>query len=841
MKLKIIHLLFLTFFTQFLLCSYLRPVDAGRIARDFTNFTIRAEEIKNLPLNNLTELIVTFPGVVDYYGEIYIHGTNLEEIVFLIDGMEVSNELVLKMDINSIKEIELITGEFNAEYGNFHAAVIHICTKNSNWKFSGNLTGQSDHQLSRENWNSDDLDFTLSGPVLPFLRDRLKFFIDLSGNWNDTQYKKYYNSNPADELKYLVNYWDDYEPYNPYYREENMGFDIEERNYNLHNFFGKLDWKINRRQKLNFSAFLNKEIIHPYEHGWKYALEYYCELENKQNQFNASYNFLISPQMTLGIKGSYYEYNQKSGPQSISKNDYFTQILFSDDETTYWDYAEDVHSVDGIDFLTTTGLYNDENYGQWLFDVDDEIHNMWEFISPGAIYRTHQDNETNIYSFQTDFEYKLNKIHHFKTGFDFRKKKTKNEILENPWQIDEYRFYKYLENETTPYDSVYNSIDDIWIYTYTVEDLYAATLNSAGDRSGYEIEPWQCSFFLQDNFRLGKININAGLRLDHYNLGGKYKILQDNGEYKWEYFEKDLNSEFVAAPRLSFNYEISPESVIYYTFSHQNRLLFTPQNSIPDPFDNPDEIINPYLSDIQRAIVLDIGLYQQIFDDYLLKINKYFIDKKYDRYGLIKVYDPTDETVFWYLVIQLDNPLLEGIDITLEKWLSQFFLGSISYSYNSELQRNYCFHFSFIVHQCELYEIPYSGFILPFDDFSINFLYKLTSGKKYTPLNEYGNPLEELSASQPNIETAKLKIRKNFVLGEKIHIGAFLTIDNLFNKKNILYVYPRTGSPYYDGTDLSDENGYTAAETQYIHDQYTKDPANISEGRTFILGFEFNW
>ena len=70
----------------------------------------------------------------------------------------------------------------------------------------------------------------------------------------------------------------------------------------------------------------------------------------------------------------------------------------------------------------------------------------------------------------------------------------------------------------------------------------------------------------------------------------------------------------------------------------------------------------------------------------------------------------------------------------------------------------------------------------------------------------------------------------------------YMDVSNLFNRRNVRFVYPKTGSPYYDGADLdADNDGYVSVESQYIHDLATKNPANVSQGRVISFGISFNW
>ena len=93
-------------------------------------------------------------------------------------------------------------------------------------------------------------------------------------------------------------------------------------------------------------------------------------------------------------------------------------------------------------------------------------------------------------------------------------------------------------------------------------------------------------------------------------------------------------------------------------------------------------------------------------------------------------------------------------------------------------------------------------------------------------------------------KTGNFRVTKKFAFTEKSAIKIYMNIQNLFDKKNVNRVYSYTGSPYYDGEDISEPNSnppYTAAEVQYIHDLATKNPSAVTQGRTITFGVAFNF
>jgi hypothetical protein len=142
----------------------------------------------------------------------------------------------------------------------------------------------------------------------------------------------------------------------------------------------------------------------------------------------------------------------------------------------------------------------------------------------------------------------------------------------------------------------------------------------------------------------------------------------------------------------------------------------------------------------------------------------------------------------------------------------------------------------------EEFYFPGTEVKFPLDDFNINFLYQISSGRPYTVVTEEDTELETNQERMPYTETASLKITKRINFSDKVSLKLYVDIDNLFNKRNYFTVYQKTGSPYYDGADLANQNtGYTAPRTQYIHDLSTKDPANWDSGRKITFGMSFNW
>ena len=98
-------------------------------------------EIVTIPLvKDITEYIALQAGIE---GDI-IRGGGLDQTQFMLDGMMVvdnrANKPLMTVNLSSVKEISIIKGGFNAEYGNVRSGVINVITKSGDPdRYSGSV------------------------------------------------------------------------------------------------------------------------------------------------------------------------------------------------------------------------------------------------------------------------------------------------------------------------------------------------------------------------------------------------------------------------------------------------------------------------------------------------------------------------------------------------------------------------------------------------------------------------------------------------------------------------------------------------------------------------------
>jgi len=273
----------------------------------------------------------------------------------------------------------------------------------------------------------------------------------------------------------------------------------------------------------------------------------------------------------------------------------------------------------------------------------------------------------------------------------------------------------------------------------------------------------------------------------------------------------------------------------------------------------------------QTTITYQVAWQHQIGEDYVMDISAYY-KNTYNYVSTKRIDSEEDDTFFWYQYISEDYGSARGIDFNLSKMLSNFISGSFSYSLgwaegnNSEtevqdeatnlrefaldwdVRHNFNFNVEFRIGDDEDFWIPFTNVRFPLDDFVVNFLYNVTSGKPYTPNKRDSNDqiieMDTNTARYTYTDNADITISKRFTYGRRNNkiLRAYCQITNLFDKRNVLFVHPLTGEPFQDGEDLTETGlDFVYEEDQIVHDLALRNPSNLSGGRKIIFGISYNW
>jgi outer membrane receptor protein involved in Fe transport len=169
--------------------------------------TFGKDELENLPVQGLNEIVNLQAGVVDGH----FRGGRIGEVQYQVDGVTVNNPYnnssTLQLDRSVIEEVQVISGTFDAKYGQAMSGVVNAVLKTGSDRFewSGELFGGDFYTTDSKRY-PDNKDFnpstvqnyqlTISGPT--YLQ-QTTFFVSGRKYVNNGYLFGYRRFNPTDK------------------------------------------------------------------------------------------------------------------------------------------------------------------------------------------------------------------------------------------------------------------------------------------------------------------------------------------------------------------------------------------------------------------------------------------------------------------------------------------------------------------------------------------------------------------------------------------------------------------------------------------------------------------
>lgn len=156
------------------------------VQRDLTSTStsVSADELAALPVQSFSDVVNLQAGVV----EGHFRGGRTGEVAYMVDGVPVNDvydqSFAYQVENNAIQEVEVISGTFNAEYGQAQSGVVNIVTKDGGDRYEGSLSGYTGGYATTRTdlfpeaanlFGAQEVQGNVSGPV-PGLGRRLTFF-----------------------------------------------------------------------------------------------------------------------------------------------------------------------------------------------------------------------------------------------------------------------------------------------------------------------------------------------------------------------------------------------------------------------------------------------------------------------------------------------------------------------------------------------------------------------------------------------------------------------------------------------------------------------------------------
>ena len=235
------------------------------ITKDLTSTkaTISSSDIELLPVDNVNQVVNLQAGVMDGH----FRGGRSNEVAYLVDGVPItdvfSGSNSVQIENSSVRELEVISGTFNAEYGQALSGVVNIVTKEGSMNYEGYASAYlgsyiaNDNKIFKnlDNLKTDgikDVNISLSGPT-PL--KNITFFATGRIFRNDGYFYG----------KRVYNMWDN-SPFQPSGDGEYVRMSYEYRN----SFNGKLTYSL-PEWKFSYGLFWDNSENKYYNHDFQWT------------------------------------------------------------------------------------------------------------------------------------------------------------------------------------------------------------------------------------------------------------------------------------------------------------------------------------------------------------------------------------------------------------------------------------------------------------------------------------------------------------------------------------------------------------------------------------------
>lgn len=298
--------------------------EKATVQRD-QNSTIQrtsAEELKTMPVNTITDVLTLQTGVVNT-GALHVRGGRSGEVGYYIDGYRVEDPLfnsnVVKINNQAIQEMELLSGTFNAEYGNALSGVVNIVTKENSERLKGNISYKRTKmgiESSGDNLNERYIEGTFSGPL--WNNSPVDFMV--SGKKVDAN--SYYFSGLSQTTNNGIESID-------FSQDKPFGFNDD------FTLVAKLSWKPFSSAKITLIDNYSKRKWRSYNHIMRYIPDSTYISNTESNLLGLNFRHTLSNDLFYDIRLSYYQYSYLRSVNGFAPEQYtfpsystFTNSLF---------------------------------------------------------------------------------------------------------------------------------------------------------------------------------------------------------------------------------------------------------------------------------------------------------------------------------------------------------------------------------------------------------------------------------------------------------------------------------------------------------------------------------
>jgi outer membrane receptor protein involved in Fe transport len=593
------------------------------VQKDLTAKTavVGSEQIAALPVTEISQVLNLQAGVVA--GS--VRGGRSGEVAYWIDGVPVTDgyngSAVVEVNKSLVQELQLVSGAFNAEYGQAMSGIVNIATKEGGPRFTGGAgvyVGQhwtnTDDTLIFPGLHSFDpvsirnYEANLSGPIIG---EQLTFYVNARyisfGGWLKGERK----FNPTN-----IAYTDDVTRVFTLYRDPSgvgdmstVSMNPSERAYGQ----GKLTWRITPTIKLTGNYIYDRTRSTPYYRNYFYNPDGVGEDHNQSHTVILQLSHAVSQRTFYTVGASWFQRDLK-------------------------------HELYDLQYLPAT----------------DGSGDLWEEVVSGAPRYVHPKllQTVDAYSYYTG-------------GMDLAKNKRRTSSgllkIDLSSQMDEINLIKggaefqrsgiFFENIQLQPFANQTDIDLATASPYIRTRILPTSSNS---HEIFDRQPYQLSAYVQDKLEFKNFILNLGVRFDYFEPD--YHVLNDQHadpydplhymytvddpniyapirpdhsadplEVRQTYWYRSAKAKWQFSPRVGASFPITDRGFVYFSYGHffqiprYEYLYQNPDFKLGFGTGNVGIIGNADLSP-EQTINAEIGVQQQLSDDISVDVTAYLRD-----------------------------------------------------------------------------------------------------------------------------------------------------------------------------------------------------------------------
>ncbi|MCW8848439.1 MAG: TonB-dependent receptor [Melioribacteraceae bacterium] len=790
-----------------------------------TKETVSAEDILMMPVEDIGAVVNLQAGVMDGH----FRGGRSNEVAYLVDGIPVTDAFnggnSVEIENGSVRELEVISGTFNAEYGQAMSGIVNIVTKEGSQKFEGSITGYfgnyltfGSHPAEQDGIYQVAQQLQQSGNIPPGAENFLSYASKLPKDDGIYQNLGKLSADGVKDITFslsgptkIINgltffftgrYFDD------------GGHTFGRRIYNISDSqpfapTGDGEWvSMDPWTKVSGNAKLTYNLP-----SWKFSYSFFGD-NDERTYYDHDYRWTPDGIMNHFTKNMIHNIQISAIPSQST----FTSLKFS----------ANMHEFEGY-------LFEDPFDPRYGYPQQGQSQSDYTYRTGGTngdrYFRT-----TNTMIGQWTLESQLSKQHKVKIGVEGRLHK-----VNNNWKTIRNLVEGQLDENDNP------------LFELGYSDPHTEYNNS------YEKEPFEFNAYIQDKMEYDIMIINAGLRLDYFNANtdmiADLRNPLNNPAFPGFNERVDVKAKTQFSPRLGVSFPMSDQGAIYFSYGHffqiptLENLYYNDENLINQGAALSSRTGNPDL-EAQKTIQYEVGLQQVLFPNIALDFSVYYRDIR----NLLGVEILNTYEGFKYgRFINKDYGNTKGFIVTLDKRFADYFSAKLDYTYQiaegnaSDPLAVYNDNQSDPPVESEKHLVPLdwdqtstinlTGTVGIPGDWTVGLIFQYGSGTPYTEDIRISNGVRfENGGRKPTFFNADLKADKFFEIGG-LNFHAFLLVYNLFDIRNEYSVYSTTGRAN------SDLNVKFAGEVYGLNtiDEFLKNPGMYSAPRQIRVGLSLGF